>query len=92
VLGQAHTKTGITQSNWVDTAFRSHERHPKASRDRAGGCQPRPATGGSATRASYDARTVPAWIIDATRLFGSPNVDAAMDSGIVHQKRSVQVS
>jgi hypothetical protein len=33
VLGQAQTETGVTQCNWVDVGFRSHERHPKASRD-----------------------------------------------------------
>jgi type II restriction enzyme len=32
MLGQAHTETGVTQSHGVDTGFRWHERHPKASR------------------------------------------------------------
>jgi len=34
MLGQAHTETGAPQSHRVDTGFRWHERHPKASRGR----------------------------------------------------------
>ena len=59
VLGQAHTKTGITQSHWVDAGFRSHGRHPKASRGRADGRQPRPATGAPAERGTPLHRGLP---------------------------------